>query len=93
MTPIKIKLLKSKNQVQFYYNDGNCLILGGSYLRAKSPSAENKKNKENPKNKFLDIKVVNIEKVGNYAVRFIFDDGHNTGIFSWEYLIEIGKEV
>ena len=91
MVPKKIKLLKSKNQVHFYYKDGRCLILDGSYLRSKSPSAENKKNLNSNKEKFLNVKILNIIKVGNYALKFVFDDNHDTGIYSWNYLIEIGN--
>tara|TARA_X000000950_G_C13647380_1_gene550198 strand:+ start:296 stop:577 length:282 start_codon:yes stop_codon:yes gene_type:complete len=91
MTPTKVKLLKAKNQVHFYYEDGKCLILDGAYLRSKSPSAENKNNLLQSKNKFLNVKVVNIKKVGNYALRFIFDDDHKTGIYSWDYLVKIGN--
>ena len=38
----------------------------------------------------MDVLIIKIEGVGNYAIRIIFDDGHNTGIYSWEYLHEIG---
>ena len=66
------------------------LILSASYLRSKSPSAENKKNlKKN--NVFTDIKVTNIEKIGNYAIKISFNDLHNTGIYSWKYIFKLGK--
>lgn len=92
MIPEKIKLLKPKNQLQFYYENGQCLLLNGSFLRAASPSAENKNSamKPNPQ-KFINVKINKIEKVGNYALRIIFSDGHSTGIFSWEYIYKLSK--
>ena len=71
-------------------------MLTSSYLRACSPSAENK-NKQNELEVSKKIKAFNsvlinkVEAVGNYAIRIIFDDGHNTGIFSWEYIYTIGS--
>ena len=83
--------MKSKDKVQFSYKDGKFLVLSSSFLRSASPSSENKKHATNPdKNRFKSVKIINIEKVGNYALRFFFDDSHSTGIYSWDYIIEIG---
>ena len=91
IVPIEIKVLKNKQRVIFNYEGGNTLILSASYLRSKSPSAENKKNlKKN--NEFTDIKVTNIEKIGNYAIKISFNDLHNTGIYSWKYIFKLGRE-
>ena len=91
IVPIEIKVLKNKQRVVFNYEGGNTLILSASYLRSKSPSAENKKNlKKN--NVFTDIKVTNIEKIGNYAIKISFNDLHNTGIYSWKYIFKLGRE-
>ena len=55
---------------------------------------ENKKNLKDPDfSKFSNVLILKIEGVGNYAIRIIFDDGHNTGIYSWEYLHEIGLKI
>ena len=91
IVPTEIKVLKNKKRVIFNYEGGNTLILSASYLRSKSPSAENKKNlKENKV--FTNIKVTNIEKIGNYAIKISFNDFHNTGIYSWKYIFKLGKE-
>ena len=91
IVPIEIKVLKNKQRVIFNYEGGNTLVLSASYLRSKSPSAENKKNlKKN--NEFTDIKVTNIEKIGNYAIKISFNDLHNTGIYSWKYIFKLGRE-
>ena len=94
MKPYSIKLLKNKAYVLFSYNDNRDLILDSSFLRAASPSAENKKHAKAPdRSRFVNIKIINIESVGNYAVKFIFDDGHDTGIYTWDYILEIGKKI
>ena len=75
MKPHSIKLLKNKTYVLFSYSNNHDLILDSSFLRAASPSAENKKHAKTPdKSRFKNIKIVNIESVGNYAVKFVFDD-------------------
>ena len=97
MIPKSVTLNKNKASIQIEYNNSSYLLLTASYLRACSPSAENKsrlKNQENKVNKELFSKVLidKIEAVGNYAIRIIFDDGHKTGIFSWDYLFSIGSK-
>ena len=91
IVPIEIKVLKNKQRVIFNYEGGNTLVLSASYLRSKSPSAENKKNLKDNK-VFTDIKVTNIEKIGNYAIKISFNDLHNTGIYSWKYIFKLGTE-
>ena len=93
MKPILIKLLKDKKYVLFSYKGNKELILEASFLRAASPSAENKEHaKSLNKSKFENIKIINIENIGNYAVKFVFDDGHNTGIYTWNYILDIGNK-
>jgi DUF971 family protein len=64
------------------------------FLRLLSPSAENKNN-QNSKDfkKFNGTSINKLEAVGNYAIRIHFSDGHNTGIFSWEYLFSLGEKL
>ena len=91
MIPDSIKLSTDKKSLQIAYDKKNFLILSSSTLRAYSPSAENKKNLNSPNiKKFLEVLIDKVEKVGNYAIRISFSDGHNTGIYSWEFLYEIG---
>ena len=92
--PTEIRYIKKTNTLSLTFEDGLNVNLTSEYLRCFSPSAEVKghapgqevlqKGKEN-------VGIDNIEPVGNYAVKLIFDDGHNTGIFSWEYIIEISR--
>ena len=94
MTPDSVKLSDDKKSIIINYSSNSHLILPSSKLRALSPSAENKKNLEDPDfSKFLNVLILKIEGVGNYAIRIIFDDGHNTGIYSWQYLHEIGLKI
>ncbi len=91
MIPNSIKLSSDKKSLQIAYDEEKFLILSSSLLRAYTPSAENKKNLKTPDGeKFSGVLIKNIEKLGNYAVRISFSDGHNTGIYSWDFLYEVG---
>ena len=93
MIPESVKLTDDKRTIQINYDNGSTLILTSSILRAKSPSAENKNNKQNSDiSKFENVLIVNLDQVGNYALKITFSDGHDTGIYSWEYLFEIGSK-
>jgi DUF971 family protein len=79
--------LKKTLDIAFY--DNYIANISAELLRVESPSAEvqghSSKNKNTPLNK-SNISIKQIERVGNYAIRIIFDDGHDTGIYSWSYL-------
>tara|TARA_B100000035_G_scaffold244461_1_gene213011 strand:+ start:8668 stop:8961 length:294 start_codon:yes stop_codon:yes gene_type:complete len=91
MIPDSVKLSSDKKSLQIAYDKEKFLILSSSFLRAHTPSAENKKNLDSPDiNKFSEVLIKKIEKVGNYAIRISFSDGHNTGIYSWDFLYDIG---
>ena len=91
MIPNSVKLSSDKRSLQIEYDKKNFLILSSSFLRAHTPSAENKNNLNSPDIKrFSEVLIKKVEKVGNYAVRISFTDGHNTGIYSWAFLYEIG---
>ena len=68
--------------------------ISAELLRVESPSAEvqghSSKNKKSPLNKG-EVSIRQIERVGNYAIRIIFDDGHDTGIYSWSYLRKMSE--
>ena len=79
--------------LQINYESGIDLVIPSTFLRKFSPSAENKNNlnQENLKI-FNGISISKLEAVGNYAIRVHFSDGHNTGIYSWEYLFSLGEK-
>jgi DUF971 family protein len=77
------------------FDDGTTSSLPAEYLRVESPSAEVQGH--GPGQKRIvpgkrSVAIVGIEPVGNYAVRLLFDDRHDTGIYSWEYLYELGQQ-
>lgn len=90
--PTEIRLRKSAGVVAVTFDDGECFELPFEYLRVFSPSAEVRGHGAEilqvGKEK---VKVVGVEPVGNYAVRLKFDDGHDTGLYSWPVLHELGK--
>lgn len=92
MTPTRIKLHKGEGSLELGFPDGTHYTLSGEYLRIHSPSAEVKGH--GPGQEVLqwgkkDVKVTGIERSGNYAVQLAFDDGHDTGIYSWSYLHDL----
>ena len=94
-TPTEIRLKKSERLLEVDFDDGARFSLPAEYLRVESPSAEVQGHGPGGKTivpgKRL-VSISHIEAVGHYAVRLDFDDGHDTGIFSWEYLHELGSE-
>ena len=98
MTPKSVTLNKNKKSIQLEYPNNTFLLLTSSYLRACSPSAENKDRLREldvrKRKEFFDsVMIKKVEAVGNYAIRIIYDDGHKTGIFSWEYIYMIGSRL
>ena len=80
--------------LELRYDDGACFELDCEFLRVHSPSAEVKGH--GPGQEVLQVgkesvNISSIEPVGHYAVRLCFDDGHSTGLYTWEYLYELGR--
>jgi DUF971 family protein len=91
--PTDIKLHQKTRVLEIRFDDGSHFELSCEYLRTHSPSAEVRGH--GPGQEVLqvgkeDVNITNIEAVGSYAVALHFDDGHNTGIYSWEYLHDLG---
>lgn len=92
--PVSINLHKKSRLLEIEYDDGASYKLPCEYLRVYSPSADVKGH--GPGQEVLqvgkeNVNIDEIEPVGNYAVKLIFDDGHNTGLYTWEYLHELGE--
>ena len=93
--PTEIRLRKAERLLSVAYADGTSFDLSFEYLRVSSPSAEVRGHgpgQETLQTGKEDVGVVNIEPVGQYAVRLVFDDGHDTGLYTWKYLHELGTE-
>jgi len=93
--PTAINLKTKSRMLVVQYDDGSEFELNCEYLRVHSPSAEVKGH--GPGQSVLqtgkeNVSIKHIEPVGNYAVKLIFDDGHNTGIYTWDYLYELGRQ-
>ena len=91
--PTEIRLRKSARQLNVTFDD-ECFELSFEYLRVHSPSAEVQGH--GPGQEVLqvgkeNVQITAVEPVGHYAVRLIFDDGHDSGLFTWAYLHELGK--
>lgn len=89
-----LKLLQKSRCLEVAYADGTTFNLPCAYLRTHSPASEGKL--EPSAQAILEKQALNIERieaVGNYAVKFHFTDGHNTSIYSWDYLYELGQRL
>ncbi|MEY4640875.1 MAG: hypothetical protein RLZZ227_869 [Pseudomonadota bacterium] len=92
MQPTDIRLHKKTAVLELHYADGGIYTLPAEFLRVYSPSAEVRGHgigQEVLQTGKCFVKIDRIEPVGHYAIQLHFDDGHSTGIFSWEYLREL----
>jgi DUF971 family protein len=92
--PIEIKLHQKSRILEVGFDDGQIYRLSCEYLRVYSPSAEVRGH--GPGQEVLQegksaVEIAAIEPVGNYAVRLVFSDGHDTGLYSWDYLHSLGE--
>lgn len=91
--PTEIRLDRAARVLRVTFDDGAAFALPAEYLRVESPSAEVQGHGPGQKmwvSGKQNVGVTAVEPVGHYAVRLVFDDGHDSGIFSWEYLRELG---
>jgi DUF971 family protein len=93
--PVEIRLNPAGDLLTVAFEDGSRFELAAQYLRVESPSAEVRGHGGGPKTIVKDkqaVKISGLEPVGNYALRIGFDDGHDSGLFSWAYLHKLGSE-
>jgi DUF971 family protein len=92
--PTELRLNRDKNLLTVSFEDGARYALSAERLRVESPSAETRghggAHKPPPITRKEHVKIARLEPVGNYAVRIVFDDGHDSGLYSWDYLAELG---
>jgi DUF971 family protein len=92
--PSEIRLNPARDTLTVAFNSGARFELPAELLRVESPSAE-VRNHGGPKTIVLgkkDVTIEGVDPVGNYAVRISFSDGHDTGLYSWTYLHQLGAE-
>jgi len=91
--PTEIKLHQVSKILEIAFDDGENFQLSCEYLRISSPSAEVRGHGPGQETLQLDkeeVNITSIEPVGTYAVKLFFDDGHNTGLYTWKILYELG---
>ena len=94
-TATEIRLNRADRILYVHFDDGTDCALSAEYLRVESPSAEVQGHSPTQKVTVAgkhNVAITAIEPVGNYAVRLSFDDLHDTGIYTWDYLHELGVE-
>lgn len=92
--PTELRLDKDRTTLTIAYENGERFDLTAEYLRVKSPSAEVQGHSPDERKTVPGkraVMILEIQPVGNYAVRLVFDDLHSTGIYSWAYLAELGR--
>jgi DUF971 family protein len=91
--PVEIRLVKDRRALHVTFDDGRAFSLSAELLRVTSPSAEVQGHSEAQRKTVggkRNVTMISVDPVGNYAVRIGFDDMHNTGIYSWAFLRDLG---
>ncbi len=93
--PTSLTLRTRSRVLAVSFSDGSTFELPFEYLRVYSPSAEVRGHGPGQETLQIgkhDVAITKVEPVGHYAVRLVFDDGHDTGLYTWSYLHELGRE-
>ena len=92
--PTELRLHKDRKSLTVTFDSGETFDLAAEYLRVRSPSAEVQGHSPSERRTVAgkrDVQILELHPIGNYAVRLVFDDMHSTGIFTWDYLFELGR--
>ncbi len=92
--PTELRLHKDRKVLAVTFDDGESFELSAEYLRVRSPSAEVQGHSPDERKTVAgkkNVAILEVNPIGNYAVRLVFDDMHSTGIYSWDYLLELGR--
>ena len=93
--PSELRVDPARTSLTVTFDSGERFALPAEYLRVESPSAEVQGHSAADKQIVpgkRQVKIQSLEPVGNYATRIRFDDGHDTGLYSWDYLHELGRD-
>lgn len=93
--PTELRLNAGRDALTVGFDNGERFTLSAEYLRVESPSAEVRGHGGGPKQIVRgkeEVQITGLEPVGNYAVRILFDDGHDSGLYSWDFLLKLGRE-
>ncbi len=92
--PTDIKLVSAEKRLEVTFESGETFSLPAELLRVESPSAEVQGHGADQRiilGGKRNVAIISVETVGNYAVKLTFDDLHDTGLYSWDYLYELGQ--
>jgi len=93
--PVDIKLHQASRLLEIKFDNNTECMLSCEFLRVYSPSAEVRGH--GPGQEVLqtdkeDVNITAIEPIGNYAIKLVFSDGHDTGLYSWDYLYDLARD-
>jgi len=94
--PEELRLAKDRYALTIAFDNGDRFAISAELLRVQSPSAEVRGHTEAERKTVggkRHVRIMAVDQVGNYAVRIRFDDMHDTGLYSWDYLHELGREA
>ncbi|MCC5976558.1 MAG: DUF971 domain-containing protein [Salinarimonas sp.] len=92
--PTELRVSKDRRTLTVTYDDGAQYALAAEYLRVSSPSAEVQGHSPAQRKTVpgkVNVAIMEIEPLGNYAAKIVFDDMHSTGIYGWDYLRDLGE--
>lgn len=91
--PLELCYHRGRRQLELRYDDGAVFFLSAELLRVSTPSAQDRGHgEERPAvSGKQEVQIKEMEPVGNYAVRLHFDDGHNSGFYTWRFLYQLGR--
>jgi DUF971 family protein len=92
--PLELRVSKDRRTLTVTYDDGAAFALPAEYLRVSSPSAEVQGHSPAQRKTVpgkINVAIMQIEPLGNYAAKIVFDDMHSTGIYGWDYLRDLGQ--
>jgi DUF971 family protein len=93
--PTELRLAKDRRSLTVTFDSGESYALEAEYLRVSSPSAEVQGHSPEERKTVpgkRQVAILEVQPIGNYAVRLTFDDTHSTGLYSWDYLAELGRD-
>jgi len=92
--PTELRVSRDRRTLTVTYDDGAAFALPAEYLRVSSPSAEVQGHSPAQRKTVpgkINVAIMQIEPLGNYAAKIVFDDMHSTGIYGWDYLRDLGE--
>jgi DUF971 family protein len=93
--PTELKVHRAARTLEIAFDDGTAFVLPAEYLRVMTPSAEDRGHGAGPGRTVAGkrkVGIKDVQAIGRYAARIIFDDGHDTGLYSWDELHRLGSE-